>query len=218
MSRAYDAVIFDLDGTLIDSQPAHEACWKAALMRQGIELDERQLRLCLGLTSPQFAARIEKILGRSIPDVELAIREKRRLYFNRFEELVRPIDGAAELLQRLHGRYRLALCTTAGLRVVGQTLKRMNWRGVFEVVTAIDHVPAPKPDPEIYRFTLDRLKLESSRALAFEDSPAGIQSALGARLDAVAIASTYDAPLLLEHGAHCVFENCADPGINAILP
>lgn len=179
-----DAVLFDCDGVLVDSEPVSEQAWRTALAGYGIDIGD--FAGWVGTTDESIAAHYSAAAGVS-PD-ELAGRASRLL----LEALeARPLvlfGDAARALERVRTAplvkavvsnsqsWRLeAILTSAGL---GDD---------FDVRVASDDVTDPKPAPDVYLLAARRLGVDPSRCLVIEDSPTGVASALSAGMRVVAV-------------------------------
>lgn len=210
------ALLFDLDGTLAETDSLHLLAWAHALRLYGVKIDEDFYK--------------KKISGRLNPDVvdellpELPPTEARKLietkeanFLLRARDLV-PLPGLLNLIEDSHKEgLRLALVTNAPKDNASAILKALNLDGVFDPVVLASNVGVGKPDPALYESALGHLELNNREVLAFEDSPSGIASAVGANIATVGIASTH-VPSDLQHaGAGLVVENFTDPRLLALV-
>lgn len=175
------AWLFDLDGTLVDSAPAHEAAFRGALARLAPEL----------LGAFRYDARAgastrEVItgLGAAPEAVEPLVRLKQRLYREHVAAgRVAVFPGAHRLLGRLTARGRAVYLVTSGSRgSVARVLERCRLGGYFRGVLTGDDVPFSKPDPRCYRYACRLWSIPAAEAVAVEDSAHGTAAALGAGL------------------------------------
>jgi HAD superfamily hydrolase (TIGR01509 family) len=212
----YRALLFDLDGTLAETDSLHLPTWVDVLRPYGIEADEEFYR--------------ERISGRSnskivedlLPD--LSAEEGRKLadakeasFRERAVEL-EPLPGLLDFMQEGKSRgLSLALVTNAPEENVEAILLVLELAEFFDEVVLSDEVGAVKPDPAPYRAALDKLGVAPEEALAFEDSTSGISSAVGAGIPTVGIASTQDPEKLRQAGAFIVAKDFTDPGLRRFL-
>ena len=206
----YRALLFDLDGTLAETDSLHLPTWVNVLRPYGIEIDEEFYR--------------ERISGRSnskivedlLPD--LSAKEGRDLadakeasFRERADEL-EPLPGLLDFMREAKDRgLSLALVTNAPEENVEAMLLALELREFFDEVVLSDQVGPVKPDPAPYRAALNRLGVAPEEALAFEDSTSGIASSVGAGIPTVGIASTQAPETLEDAGAFMVAADFADP-------
>jgi HAD superfamily hydrolase (TIGR01509 family) len=212
----YSALLFDLDGTLAETDSLHLPTWVDVLRPYGIELDEAFYR--------------ERISGRSNSKVVkdllpyLSTGEGRRLadakeasFRERAHEL-EPLPGLLDFMEEAKNRgLSLALVTNAPEENVEAILLALELGEFFDKVVLSDEVGPVKPDPAPYRAALDKLGVAPEEALAFEDSPSGIASAVGAGIPTVGIASTQAPETLLQAGAFTVARDFTDPELRGFL-
>ena len=212
----YRALLFDLDGTLAETDSLHLPTWVNVLRPYGIEIDEEFYR--------------ERISGRSnskivedlLPD--LSAKEGRDLadakeasFRERADEL-EPLPGLLDFMREAKDRgLSLALVTNAPEENVEAMLLALELREFFDEVVLSDEVGPVKPDPAPYRAALDRLGVAPEEALAFEDSTSGIASSVGVGIPTVGIASTQAPETLEDAGAFMVAADFADPELRRLV-
>lgn len=174
--RTFDAVIFDLDGTLIDTESAAIAAGREAFTALGIAEPDDILHRLIGTDEPTGA----RILGQAYPALDLAaLQTLWQQGFNTRIDTHLPLKpGAAEVLARI--AHPKALCTSSAQTSARRKLQRSGLTGHFTCVTTLACVTRPKPDPEPYLVTADRLGVRPDRCLVFEDSETGARSAFAA--------------------------------------
>jgi len=186
--RAIKNVIFDLDGTLIDSSDGVVAAVNYALQKTGDSLPPpEEIRSFIGYS-----------LDEMFPHFSKAPTDILHRYFQeKANDLVVgatvALPEAEETLALLHERgYRLAIATTKVVRNIDGILDKLNWRRYFEVYSGGNEVKNVKPDPEIFRLTLSRLGAKRSETVVIGDT---INDILGARaipMTAIAVASPFE--------------------------
>jgi HAD superfamily hydrolase (TIGR01509 family) len=193
------ALIFDLDGTLIDSMPWHARAWAALLEEQGVSISpEELLRSTAGKTSAQF---IHEQLGASLAEGDIAelIARKERLFRSLYEPHVRALPGTAALLSAARRLgFRLAIATAAPRYNMVFVLERTRLGSHFDALVCADDGLPGKPAPDMFQMAARRLSTEPRHAIVFEDALAGLTAARNAGMFAVAVATT----LLPEELAH----------------
>ena len=173
-------MIFDMDGVLVDSHPAHYRAWQRFL--QHIGKSEENLHIIYEGRKREEILR--SFVGHDIAPTEL--KNLGRLKDELFQEessLVEPIPGVAKLLEALKVEgVRCAVATSAARPRCTSMLENLNLLHYFEVVVAGCDVDAGKPDPTIYRKAVEALEVEAHNTLAVEDAVSGIAAARGADL------------------------------------
>jgi HAD superfamily hydrolase (TIGR01509 family) len=206
------AAIFDFDGVLVNSEPAHFLALREALRPEGVVIGEMEyLSRYVAYDDRRAAAMALEQHGREAgPAHARAVAERKaRLY----EELLREVPffpGARELVRGLQSRMPLAIASGARRVEIEEILDQGGLRGAFAAVVGADDVRRTKPDPEPYLEALRQLRratpdLEASHCVALEDTPPGIAAARGAGMVVIGVAHTYDAPQLA--GAHRVVDS-----------
>lgn len=213
MSRT-SAVIFDMDGVLVDSGPSHRASWSAMLAELGVPEPPEAWRRTIGRPAHEAVSRL---LGR-----QLSSDEARRLSQLKHEHYTRlasgglpPVRGAAVFLDSLAALgVPRALATSARRADVARLLDPLGLFDHFAVVIAAEDVRRGKPDPEVYLRASEGLGVEPSRCLVFEDSLVGIQAACAAGMRVIGLSTAHGDDELLDAGAERVlphFEECRWP-------
>jgi len=174
----YEAFIFDLDGTLIDSEGYHADGFALAVETlSGYELTEAERREFFEAHTSTFTPVLAERHGLDL-DPEQVLEHKRAHVRKHFRTDVFP--QAISFISKWRGRKRLALASNSPKHFVRDALVSGRMIDLFEAVCTADDVAHRKPSPEIYELVLERLGLESSEVLVFEDSPAGVISAQAA--------------------------------------
>lgn len=194
---AYEAIFFDFDGVLVDSEPLHFACWREALAPLGVTLDwETYLQRCRGSSDRDLLAVLS-----SLSDPPLDINSLFELYprkKERFRQVIlegEPIGKEVRaLLESLSG-YHLALVSSNGRAEVEPVMTAAKVGHYFEAVVCREDAPRPKPAPDPYRKAAELLGV--TNALVVEDSILGVASAKAAGFDVVSVPSVQEMPALV---------------------
>ncbi len=189
LSGRYAAVIFDMDGLLLDTETLwHEA--EVELFEQhGAEFTWDDKLTVMGtsfaFTADYFADR----LGLERSEGPALVEEMIRLMHERVRRQVDARPGAVELVERLRDLdgVRLGLASNSPRFLVDDALATASLTDAFEATVSADDVAHPKPAPDIYLLVCERLGVAPSRALALEDSPSGIAAAKAAGLTCIAV-------------------------------
>jgi sugar-phosphatase len=186
--RDIEAVIFDMDGVLIDSEPLWREIEREVFARVGLELTDEQMVETMGL-------RIDEVVEhwhRRHPWDEPPRREIADAVIDGMVEAVEERgalrEGAVEAVDRFARLgLRLALASSSPARLIDSVLIKSGLGGRFEVVHSAQGEPLGKPDPAVYLMTAAMLGVAPQRCLAVEDSESGVRSAKGAGMVCVAI-------------------------------
>jgi HAD superfamily hydrolase (TIGR01509 family) len=212
----YRALLFDLDGTLAETDSLHLPTWVDTLEPYGVEVDEEFYR--------------DRISGRSTGEIVRELlphltAEENRLVGDAKEASFRDravelesLPGLIDFVER--GRtsgMKIALVTNAPEENVEAILLALELRDYFDMVVLADEVEAVKPDPAPYKAALKKAGVPAGEALAFEDSVSGISSSVAAGIPTVGIASSQDPERLLEAGAFMTARDFTDEQLWAMI-
>jgi HAD superfamily hydrolase (TIGR01509 family) len=190
----YEAILFDFDGVLVDSEPVHCECWQEILKPYGLQLDwKTYCEHGIGAADRLLLARLCQQVSPPV-DLERLIAEyprKRELFQTRMLEREAFSADVLELIPQLND-YQLAVVTSSGQAEVESILIRAGIREYFRAAVYGGDVKKHKPDPEPYLLALQKLGVQ--KALAVEDSDAGVASATAAGLDVLRIHKPSDMP------------------------
>ncbi len=180
------AVIFDLDGVLVDSEGAWNAAREEVARQHGGRWPEDTPRILMGMSSIEWSAYLREELG-----VTLAPQEISDLVVSRLEALYRRhlplLPGAREVVTSLASWRPLALASSANQSVIELVLDLAGFRGCFAATVSSEEVPRGKPAPDVYLEAARRLEAPPERCVAVEDSSNGLRSAAAAGMIVVAV-------------------------------
>jgi HAD superfamily hydrolase (TIGR01509 family) len=210
MANAYKAVVFDMDGTLVDSERAMLDLWVSAARAEGFDFSREVIQKTIGTTNNDTM----RIMAGEYPGApHEAIRAQMSALYrgmrDRGEIGLRPGAREAIAAARALG-LRIALCTSTGAASAELTLKSAGISDVFDAVICGGDVTRGKPDPEPYLTAAARLGVDPRECLAVEDSPSGARSALAAGMDVAFVPDIIPVPRdVADSPAAAVFENLA---------
>ena len=185
----YDGVIFDCDGTLIDSMPAHFEAWCEALALHGAGgIFKEDVFFAMG-GRPTLNIVMELNDEYNLKLDPSAVALAKREAFLRRLPTVTMIDEVAEFAQSLRGKIPMAIATGGTRMVIEKTLKAAGISDWFDEVVTADDVAEGKPAPDIFLHAAKLLGVQPSRCLALEDAPAGILAAQRAGMMVIAVPS-----------------------------
>lgn len=188
------AVIFDLDGTLIDNNAYHLQSWKHYLKNRNREISEEEYKANVnGRTNKDV---IEYIYQRKMEDAEALVyaHEKEAIYRELYQPHITPVAGLLPLLQKLKDLNIPMAIATSGIQVnIDFMFDHIPMRAYFDVIVNSAHIKKGKPDPEIYIKTAELLKVAPGQCLVFEDAVVGINAAKAAGMKVVGVLTTHNA-------------------------
>ena len=181
-----EAVVFDLDGVLVDSEHVWDAARKELAAEEGRPWPERASRDMMGMSSLEWSRYMHGVVGLPEPPEEISAKVVRRL-----EEIYRQelplIEGAVEAVERLAGRWPLGLASSSNRELIDLVLELSGLARSFLATVSSEEVPRGKPAPDVYLEAARRLGVAPSRCAAVEDSENGIRSAKAAGMRVIAI-------------------------------
>ncbi len=183
----FEAVIFDLDGTLVHSEHVWDAAKTEVLAQYGQSVTVAQLRAYLGRGLSDF---LDEVFGKPLSgETKREIANKiGAAADNLLPKMRRPVDGAADFLRDLHSiGLLIAICSSSPRRHIESAVKDLQIQDQVDVITSGADLPRGKPDPLPYLRTLEHLGISAAMACAIEDSPSGVASAMGAGLTVLAV-------------------------------
>jgi len=184
---AIQAVIFDMDGLMIDSEPLHKEAWQVTLRHFGYELDEALFAQLVGLQISEDAVLLREHFRLPVRAEALA-RQRNDLFLARLPGRVKPRPGLCELIAQVRVRgLRTAVATLGERRYVDAVMRELNLDGVFDAVAVAEDVARGKPAPDVYLLAARRLGLPPAQCLALEDAPNGVLAAKAAGMRCVAV-------------------------------
>lgn len=186
------AVIFDLDGTLVDNMRWHARAFEAFVARHGLPAFTMETRRTIDGKRNREIFPI--LFGREMPIEEIRAfeREKEGTYRELSRGGLAPIAGATRLLDRLEAsRIPVAVATSAPAENVTHTLAEVGLADRLPVIVRGDEVPRGKPSPDVFLQAAKVLSTDPARCLAFEDAPLGVAAACAAGMCCIAIRSTF---------------------------
>ena len=184
-------LIFDLDGTLVDSMPLHFDGWKKACDKFGAHIDPEFLRYHTGSPGWAIAAAIIENCGlNGSVTVEQIIKIKLEEFY-KVQHLIKPIEPVAEIVKKYYGQLPMAIGTGGHREAVERTLEVTGMRKYFDIVITANDVEQYKPHPETFLKCAEMMKVEPAVIEVFEDGDLGIEAALRAGMIATDVRSWY---------------------------
>ena len=186
------ALIFDMDGVILDSTPMHRESWVAFNRRYGLETTEEMQQRNYGKHNDDI---VRDFFGEGLSVGEVAARGRakeqlyREMVSGRTDEMLIP--GLRDFLER-HRGLPMAVGSNASPENVAFVLEETGLRPYFRAVVDGDQVPNPKPHPDVYLRAAELLHVEPANCIVVEDSPSGVAAALAAGMRVVALRTTFE--------------------------
>lgn len=189
-----DAIIFDCDGLLVDTESRWSIAEASLFARHGFPFGPTQKALLIGRSVEDATAEMAEHFGKPGTAEALAAELLGRVHAA-IDALAEPLPGALDMVRACAAKVRVAVASNSPRALLDLALKRSGLADLLPVSVAADEVSRPKPDPELYLAACARLGAEPSRSVAFEDSSTGVAAARAAGLYVVAVPSTPDSQL-----------------------
>lgn len=182
----HSAIVFDLDGVLVDSEPMWEDVRRSFVAEHGGRWPaDAQYRL-IGMSTAEWARYLSEEMHVGLPAAQVAdavIDEMAARYATR----VPVLPDADAALHRLAGRWRLGLASSSPRRLIDTVLAATGWQDLFETTVSTEEVARGKPAPDVYEAVAHRLGVPSASCVAVEDSGNGLLAAAAAGLTLIAV-------------------------------
>jgi HAD superfamily hydrolase (TIGR01509 family) len=188
-----DAVVFDLDGVLIDSEQVWDEARRELAAELGGRWHERAQRDMMGMSSLEWSAYMQDELGLQLPPQAISdevVRRLEALYRRRLPLLT----GAREAVERLAARWPLAIASSSNRPLIELVLELAGIASLFRAVVSSEEVERGKPSPDVYLEATRRLGVDPARAAAIEDSESGLLAASAAGMRVIAIPNPHFPP------------------------
>jgi len=182
------AICFDFDGTLVDSEVFHANNWSSYLAKLGKEMPSALfLSEYAGVTWDKVAVALKERFSLDLSIEQMLVQMEQRTREALQQGTIPAKVGAEEILHKLHGHLPLAVVTGAPREYVEGILHRHGWLDLFDYVFCGEDVDKNKPEPDIYHYACRILGYHTSQVIAIEDSFTGVQSAYSAGLKVVLV-------------------------------
>jgi HAD superfamily hydrolase (TIGR01509 family) len=181
-----DAVVFDLDGVIVDSESAWVEAKRELVDRTGGTWKPEATRAMLGMSSPEWSRYLRDELG-----VQMAVEEINAAVVaaieRHYREALPLLPGAVDAVRQLAARWPLGLASSSNREIIDLVLEQTGLGEAFAVTVSSEEVARGKPAPDVYLEAARRLDVEPGRCVAIEDSSNGLRSAAAAGMGVVAI-------------------------------
>jgi beta-phosphoglucomutase family hydrolase len=210
-----EAVIFDMDGVIVDNSKYHRLAWEQYIEKKGLHADKKKLYETYGMRNIEL---IKIIFGDGISQQEAEIigKEKEQVYRDIYLEAIKPAKGLIPYLQFIKEKnLKTAIATSACIENVDFTIDNLGIREYFDVIVSEKDVTEGKPHPDVYLKAAKKLGVSPTQCLVIEDAVAGVEA--GKRAGAfVAAVTTTHVPSEL-NSADIIIDNFYDKKIKDII-
>jgi HAD superfamily hydrolase (TIGR01509 family) len=190
---AITAVIFDMDGVLIDSEQIWDEVREELARERGGRWHQRAQADMMGMSSTEWSRYMHDVIGLPEPPEEINKEVVRRL-LARYKESLPLLPGAVEAVERLAKRWPLGLASSSNREVIDAVLEQAEIAHLFRATVSSEDVEHGKPAPDVYLEAARRLGVDPTSCAAIEDSQNGIRSARAAGMRVIAIPNPHYPP------------------------
>jgi HAD superfamily hydrolase (TIGR01509 family) len=188
-----DAVIFDLDGVLLDSEPRWNAAKEALVRETGGSWRDDAPRVMMGMSSLEWSRYLRDELA--VPmEVDAISREVVQRMTEGYQRALPLLPGAGEAVESLGKRWPLGLASSSNREIIDLVLELTGFGAVFRVAISSEEVARGKPAPDVYLETASRLGVDPTGCVAIEDSSNGMRSAAAAGMTMIAVPNPHYPP------------------------
>jgi HAD superfamily hydrolase (TIGR01509 family) len=181
-----EAVIFDLDGVLVDSEHVWDEVREELARERGGRWHDRAQADMMGMSSVEWSRYMHDVIGLAEPPEEISEEVVRRMQA-RYADHLPLVDGAPDAVRRLAGSFRLGIASSSNRPVIDTVLEAGGLAELFEATVSSEEVERGKPAPDVYAEAARRLGVVPERCAAIEDSGNGIRAAKTAGMRVVAL-------------------------------
>lgn len=200
--KMIEAVIFDLDGTVIDSEGVWEEAFINVISQEGLKVNTvlRQNNGWIHEPGIGLETNWRRLVSGEVDEIRRLSNLTREAYKELTVDNLPPLrKGVGELIEKIKERgWQTALATSTYWYVVEEELEQLSMQLAFDVTTTAEEVLTPKPDPEIYLFTAQKLGVEPKNCIVIEDAIGGVRAGVEAGMKVVALRSDYASEKLMK--------------------
>jgi HAD superfamily hydrolase (TIGR01509 family) len=211
-----EAVVFDLDGVLLDSEGRWDAARREVAAAHGGGWTDEATAAMQGMSSPEWAGYLHDHLGvRLAPDriVDLVVNR----LLDQYRRSLPLLPGAVDAVRRIGARWPLGLASSSNRVVLDEVLVLAGMQGAFAVTVSSEEVPHGKPAPDVYLEAAQRLGCGAAHCVAIEDSANGIRAGVAAGLAVVAVPNReFPPPRSVLDQAALVVDSVADLVVDSL--
>ncbi len=203
------AVVWDLDGVIVDSADAHNASWVAMSREFGVEYDpDSDFQAIFGRRNNDIIGSMWQVGN---PEEIERMSASKEGFFRREATSLQPLPGVAELMSALkQAGWKQAIGSSAPLENIRLLLEATGLSGYIEAIASGDDVSRGKPDPEVFLLAFQRLGVDPRDGVVIEDAPAGVKAGVAAGAACIGVTNNQTEETLREAGAQLVVPSLAD--------
>jgi HAD superfamily hydrolase (TIGR01509 family) len=187
------AVVFDLDGVIVDSEPVWERVRRQFVADHGGRWPPEAQQKLMGMSTPEWASYLAGAAGVDLPPVKIAAEVIERMA-REYRAGLPLIPGAVEAVRRIQARWPLAVASSSPPSLIATVLEQAGLAHAFAATVSSEEVPNGKPAPDVYLQAARRLQVDPARCAAVEDSSNGIRAAAAAGMPVIAVPRPQYAP------------------------
>lgn len=169
-------LIFDCDGTLADTMPAHYKAWLALLDRFSIPFPEPRFYAMGGMPTASIIRVLAGEVGVVVTDVDAMVLEKERTFLTYLDAVTR-IEPVLVIAAAYRGKLPIAVASGGYRDTITRTLDRLNIRDWFDAMVTAEDTPRHKPEPDVFLEAAKRLRVDAAKCVVFEDTDIGLEAA-----------------------------------------
>ena len=170
------ALIFDCDGTLADTKPAHSKAWLSMLAPHGIPFPETRFYQMGGMPTSKIIRLLADEAGVAVGDVDAMVHQKESLFLTFLDEVV-PIEPVVRIAAAYRGKLPVAVASGGYRDTITRTLDRIAVRNWFDAMVTAEDTPRHKPEPDVFLEAARRLGVKAAGCVVFEDTDIGLEAA-----------------------------------------
>jgi HAD superfamily hydrolase (TIGR01509 family) len=187
MAKPERAFIFDLDGTLADTMPAHYVAWTAIAARHGLSFPEARFYALGGVPTAKIAALLIAEAGLALDAAAIALEKEQAFYDGLTPGSLRAVEPVLALARRHRAEGPLAIGSGSGRRLVTRTLATLGITDWFSAIVTAEDTTRHKPEPDVFLEAARRLDADPAVCTVYEDTDIGLEAARRAGMAAVDI-------------------------------
>ncbi|MBF0352118.1 MAG: HAD-IA family hydrolase [SAR324 cluster bacterium] len=184
LPRGYQGLIFDCDGTLVDSMPLHYQAWNTVMTRHQLEFTETRFYQWAGVPVDEIIRRLAVEQGKTV-DIGALAAERDACFHSLPASELRPVTFVVDIVRCFYGKRPMAVATGSTKESAEASLRAIGILAFFDAVISSRGTCPPKPAPDVFLIAAKQLGIAPEKCVAFEDAEAGLQAARSAGMHVV---------------------------------